>query len=516
MKERDSLIILCLFFFLLCPSPARAVPKEVMLFPDGARVTDVAKVRLLPEGKDRSRGIIIIPAQADPASLVVYPSREPRIRIEDMRWRNRKTDEDAKTQEFQKRAKALKYEKNRLEASRQALDAQIQFWQQQIKAKVKTSAEAGTLSSVIGKNIKTAFQERLNLLPEISECEKKIKALDEEFKLWEVSNKSKWEVTMLFSGNPAGEALITYSYNLTGCGWSPLYRLDAHPQKGEIQFIMEADIWQNSAENWNDVDITLSNSKPPSSLAPTELLSRIIKSRQEIQLKGKGTTGKTKSASQPPAQGMDKSNDAAADAGWNSFITWKAGKKTITLGSHQMIMIHEEIVPAAFTYLARPSKGPQAFIHASLHLPAVMEVMEVARGNVLFLLEGAMMGKKDLVSTGQDENIFFGIDPSVTATAAIVKQETNNSGDKKIYRRQWRINMENHHTFPIRMRIEEPMTASSDERIKISLDHSPAPSEQKSATLIWNFDLAAGENKELLIGWEIEAPANVEIDPEWG
>lgn len=508
----------CLLAILLLPSFCFAAPEEVTIFPQTTRVTEATKVRLLPEGKDLRKAVISLPGRADPDSFIAYPSPEARLKIEDLIWRRVARDEDAKTKDLRKRIKLLKGEKNSLEAALQALDAQIQFWQQQIKAKAKP-AETGVVAATIGKNIKKAHLEKLNLGPEIPRLDKKLNELEQDLKLSDAGNQNIWEVTMLLSGAAAGETMLTYTYTLTGCGWLPLYRLDARPQAREIRFAWEAEVWQNSGENWNDVNVALATGRPLTSFTPADIAPWIIKARpetrqdikQEIKTKAKRTSDKVKVAPQTSLTGASSTDEEAAPpVPQGAFILLNAGRKTVPTGARHKIKIREEIWSADFSYLARPGQGPQAFISAFFRFS---ETKEIPAGTAFFFHNGAMLGKRNFALSEQEGTLFFGQDPLITVTSHLLsKQDGSASGkEKKSYHRQWRFDAHNSRPFPVRLRIEEARPRSSDERIKITLNHDPPPSEQKPELLIWEIELPAGEKKSIHFGIDIEAPANLEI-----
>src|SRR3972149_7347208 len=100
-------LILALGIFIF-PVLSWAITREVTLFPQGARITGVAKVKLMPEGKELRKAVIAISGKADPASFAVRLPRETRLRIEDQVLRSAARDEDVKTRDLRTRIKNLK------------------------------------------------------------------------------------------------------------------------------------------------------------------------------------------------------------------------------------------------------------------------------------------------------------------------------------------------------------------------------------------------------------------------
>lgn len=491
----------CILVLLFFTCPAWAIPKEVTIFPQAARVTEITKVRLLPEGKELRKAVISVPGTTDPASFAAYPSPEAKLRLEDLAWRKSPRDEDAMIKDLRRQIKQLREERNGWQATLQSLDNQIQFWQQQTKARAKTTTEAGVIAAAIGKNIKKAVQDKLNLGPEIPRLDKKIKDLEEELNRTPGKGDQTWvwEVTILFSGlpagSPSGDVLLTYSYSLTGCGWQPAYRLDARPLRAEILFSQEAEVWQNSGQPWNDVVVQLATFTAPASfLAPDLLPPGNVKPREGVKAKAKRPADKAKILP-GPAEG-DEAPPALTS---EDLKLWPVGRKTIPSGSHLKIKLDEETWPAVFGYLARPSRNPQAFISALVDFPEARKIPPV---QALFSHQGALIGNGTFSLSGKQGFLFFGPDPQVMVSRQLLTDQSR--------RQQWRLEARNDHTAPIKLRIEESAPQAPDARIKVKL--LAAGAEEKLGLLSWEIGLAPGERKTLVYGLEIDSPADVEIE----
>ena len=132
---------LIIVLFLLFPISSMATVKEVTLFPNSAKITETAKINPhCDQGKCKT--IIILPAQADQESLVVSLPPQSRVKIEDARTKPIQVQDDARIAELRKQIAGLENEKKENQSKLQALEAQLQFWQAQTKAKTKTVADS--------------------------------------------------------------------------------------------------------------------------------------------------------------------------------------------------------------------------------------------------------------------------------------------------------------------------------------------------------------------------------------
>ena len=156
-----------MFFFAISPLSAWSAPREITFFPDSAQVVEVTKVKLHAEGKDMQKAIFVLPAQADPDSLVTRLPDGSKMKIEDQMWHQTDRQDDLKISDLRKQIDKLKMDRKSLQSTINALDVQIQFWQLQTKAKMKTVADAYNMSSAIGKNIKKAYLDKYGQEPEL-------------------------------------------------------------------------------------------------------------------------------------------------------------------------------------------------------------------------------------------------------------------------------------------------------------------------------------------------------------
>ncbi len=272
---------------LLDPTGASATPREVTLFPDSAGIVEVSRVTLQPAGSETHKAVVTLPGQALPDSLLVMLPPGSLLRIEDQSWRQVTHQDDARIAALRRRIQNLRTERIGIFAGIQALDAQLQFWQAQTKGRTKTVEEAGVLSALLAKNVKQTLQEKLALEPELVKVDNKIKELQEELSRSTGQKETLWEVTFLLGGPATGETTLTLTYSLTGCGWSPLYRLEARPRDGAILFIWDAEIWQSSGIDWKEVETSLATLPPRSTIAPPVLPPWIIRPRQAVPLKAR-------------------------------------------------------------------------------------------------------------------------------------------------------------------------------------------------------------------------------------
>ena len=521
MKHHKILLgmYFCFLLLFLHPSRIAAAPVEVTLFPASAQIVEKARLKVAPDG-DLKKAVFQLPAQADPDSLVTRVDAGGKIRIVDQTWRRIERIDDDRIRDLRKQIETLKGERNQVQSALRALEMQIQFWQMQTKAKVKSITDAAGYASAIGKNIRKAYEDKLAREPELDKLNARIKTLEEALNSAAGKKDTIWEVTLLLSGLPtAAEISVAYSYNLAGCGWSPLYRLEARPEKGQILFTWEAEIWQSSGQDWKQVALRLATLQPAPAIAPPDLPPWVIQPRQAVVFRSAARKNIRAEAMTAPEGSEDAMGEAAAPAPRESrsstFSLWELGKITLSAGARQRVKVQEEAWPVEFVHLIRPGLSGKAFVQALLNFP---ESLDIPSGMAIFLLDGAILGKRRFGFTGKEGALFFGEDPFVSAKVELLTKQSGEKTflvDRQTYRWEWRTEIENKRNTAVRVRIEEPVPQSRDERIRLTFKNEPAVSEVKNAVWIWNLDLPAGQKKSILTTVGLEAPKEMDLDLGW-
>ena len=113
----------------------------------------------------------------------------------------------------------------------------------------------------------------------MEKIDREIALAQEELKRAAGSQETAWEVTLLLGGRGPTELSLSYSYVLNGCGWLPLYRVEARPQEQRIFLAWDAEVWQSSGTDWVETRVNIATLQPPRSLKPPEFRPWIIQPR---------------------------------------------------------------------------------------------------------------------------------------------------------------------------------------------------------------------------------------------
>jgi uncharacterized protein (TIGR02231 family) len=504
---------LIIILILLFPISSMATVKEVTFFPNSAKISETAKIN--PQcDKGKCLSVITLPSQADPESLVVSLPPQSRVKIEDVQVKPIQVQDEIKIADLRKQIAGREEERKEMLAKLQALEVQLQFWQAQTKAKTKTLADTSKLADAIGKNVRRDHQEKLIIETQLEKIDKNIKKLKEELNQAAGKKETAWEITLTTSGSGQNEIALSYTYSLAGCGWLPLYRIEALPADKIISFSWDAEIWQSSGEDWKQVQLNVATLQPIINVAPPELPEWIIKPRVLYK------ASRSKNIAAAPLMEKEASDNEAlgampAETQNTTYSIWSLGKKNIPAGNRQRLKIKDESWPAEFLFLARPAINPQAFVRAQIKLD---QPAEIPSGQAIFVIDGAILGKREFSFAGSEEDLFFGTSPLISVTSSTI---TDQSGTKTIFQDkqtrswQWLIEAKNSSNADIKLRIEEPVPQARNKKIHLNFKQNPEPVEKDHAKFVWLLDVPAGQKKTIQNNIELEAPSDMNIDFGW-
>jgi hypothetical protein len=225
-------------------------------------------------------------------------------------------------------------------------------------------------------------------------------------------------------------------------------------------------------------------------------------------------------AAAPLVQKEDSSEDQAlgaapAETQNTTYSIWSLGKKNIPAGNRQRLKIKDESWPAEFLFLARPAINPQAFVRAQVKLT---QPTEIPPGQAIFVIDGAVLGKREFSFAGSEGTLFFGTSPLISVTSSTIADQ---SGEKTIFQDkqtrswQWLIEAKNSSNTDIKLRIEEPVPQARNKKIHLNFKQNPEPAEKDYAKFFWLLDVPAGQKKTIQNNIELEAPSDMNIDFGW-
>ncbi|MDR3175344.1 MAG: DUF4139 domain-containing protein [Desulfovibrio sp.] len=398
-----------------------------------------------------------------------------------------------------------------------ALEAEAAFWEKADASKISTVEEMEKLAEAIVGHL----PETQKALPALRrKLERTVKRIGEVERLLEGMGSERLSLSrcrVALDETPSAPQELVYSYMLGGCAWSPVYRLDAMPGSGLVLFRQEADVWQKSGFDWSGARISLATAFPSRQLSPRPLPGWPVGPlhpqlpRARKQEFNQGAVSEVMQPKPAPAVMQSAEPDLRETA---TFQQWDLGPRLFPSGERlHFTLVRDEEWKGDFRYILRPGVQDKGFLGVKAKLPAPREL---PRGLALYAVEGRMVGSASFACNGDEAELFFGPDALVSTSMRLLNRV---GGDRGLISKErsetweWEIKAVNGHSFPVNIRIEDPMPQPSEEAIRVLISSEPAPEKDEKGFYVWGRELAPRGEFLIRHRVEIKAPENVPFAP---
>jgi len=442
---------------------------------------------------------------------------------------------DEEIRVLEARSGGVEAKKSGLAAQKAFLESIRVAWGERISKELAvgrpTAAELQEAAGLVGNGISKIQEQALALTGEQQTLRNKIDALrrqrDESIGSRRQESKSV-EVTLDVARE--GGLTLTLTTLLPQAGWVPTYdvRLGAEAKNATLTF--RALVRQQTGEDWNAVDVTLSTARPATGGTPPELSPWHIALFRPQPPRPEATLYRGAAA---PAM-LSKQTEYSADAaGIDEFLAAEAAVETAQLSAEQSSVAfhiprpldipadgseHGSVValaelPVRMTFLAIPKLTPAVFLKAEMVNQGAYPLLP---GKVNTFVGNTYTGSAQLrkVAAGETFDLFFGSDDQLTVKRDEVKQhkEAGVFGRNRASYR-YRIEVQNLRKEAVTVTLRDQLPLADDAEIKIALEEPTLKPEEvrDDGRITWKMPLEAGEKKELSFGLMVEYPKEREV-----
>jgi uncharacterized protein (TIGR02231 family) len=523
--------------------------EEVTVFLDGAQIFRTGKTQL-----QAGRSELVVKGLSsllDPSSIVVRGKGNFTVlgvensnnyftltndSIQFLNWQNKQEELEEKVAKEDQAILVYSQEKTALDQAMELRNTQT----------VQKSLEV--------KDLVDFFRNRsFEIYQKIEECQKRKKALNEELtklvKQMEGSNlnnpKYSTEVRILVNADQGGTAEILLSYVVRGASWHPEYDIRVNEVNKPMVVKSKAVVVQNTAENWKEVQLTLSTGSPNKS-AIKPILNPYYLNYYSNSYGGYLQESKALSNTSPaPAAylgGLRKAENASLalyekQAKQKAEMRFDQGQLASTLqvsqtegatntsfeikmpysipsdGKNHMVEIGETAIPAEYQYQAVPKLDKEAFLVAQV---VDWEKYDLMQANANIFLEGTFTGRTVINpgNPGDTLSLTLGRDKGILIKREKVKDYSKNQSlgtDKKV-ERKFDISIRNNKKEAIKLVLEDQIPVSQNAEIEVeALDLSGAELDEATGHLKWELNLEPSKEQRIKFGYKMKYPKNASI-----
>ena len=514
--------------------------ESVIVYPDGATVTRVIRTDL-PAG-DSTLVARDFPTSLDPASLRIEGEGSARLLIGAIDARPPRPEPPATLPELDRQIEALHDERGALDDKIAAATARRKFaerFAESAPAGLGDKGEARPLSD--WRAAFAAIAEEVAVAgTAIREAGVRQRDIDREIARLEAQRNTnpprKMEVRIDLSADAASKATLRVSYTVRGARWQPLYdaRLNtsARDREPALELVRRAEIVQQTGEDWTDVALSLATAMTAKGGDAPELRPLIVRypepprplaapapaasAQFEQSLRGRAAESglALKSAPAPASE-----QEATLDTGGFQAVFQIAGRVTVPADQGaKSFRIGTTTIAPKLMIRAAPVLDSTGYLEASF---TQSEDAPLLPGRIAVYRDGIYVGRGQMKLTPKGEilHLGFGADEKINITRAIVRKVEGSTGiisTAKTDEREFRITVRNGHATPVSIAIEDQMPVSEIADVQVELlPVTTPPSERdpkdRRGVLVWNFDAAPGEVRDIKLAWRVRWPADKAI-----
>lgn len=504
----------------------------VTVFPDRARVTRTGAASL--EAGTHQLEVEALPLGLDPASIRARArgTSPGRIMSVDVRKTHYAETPAEEAQRLEEKLETLRRQDQALADRAESLTRTVEHLDALLEA---SSTYAYALSS--GKTDLDAHERLLTFYREkrdparksFRELEGERQRLAREIEqvmrqLKEVSSalsRQRYTAQIDFETEEQGEFEFDLLYQVSGCGWAPLY--DLRLMADGLETTLLGHVHQRTGEDWPAVDLTLSTAYPALAGVLPELDPWFLDEARPPEPRKVPTPAQAVMAA-PAAGGesveaatrLPEVGHATAEVRQSgASVTFRVGGKQDIPGdgAPRKVTIGIQKLDPEIDYVTTPRLADAAY--RRLRTENETTWMFLSGPAQLFDREDFLgTSRMPLTAPGETFELYFGADDRFRVERELVRRDVDKSfiGDRRRIQFAYEISLENHTGESQKILARDQIPLARHEEIKVKLDSAqPKPEVDRLHRLEWALSLQPGEKSVIEFAFSVEYPRQLRI-----
>lgn len=314
---------------------------------------------------------------------------------------------------------------------------------------------------------------------------------------------------------------FTIRYLVQRAGWKPVYDVRVKDLESPVSLLFKAEVYQNTAVNWNNVQLRFSNGNPNLGGEAPELQTYYIDFfRPEPKTRQSDQRVKSLQESFQPrnAAGVQMSSAARAEA---DRVVTTATENQTTLeyvveepytidsgGDNLSVDLNQYELQATYEYYAAPKLDRDAFLIA--YVPN-WNTYQLLQGKARLFFEETFVGESTLEAQTLNDtlDLSLGRDQRVVIERKKVDDFTQKRflGSNQVESRGYKITVRNRKSQPVTINVSDQLPVSRNSDIEVTATElSGGKRNTQTGEVSWELDIPAGEQQELTFGYEVKYP----------
>lgn len=316
---------------------------------------------------------------------------------------------------------------------------------------------------------------------------------------------------------------LSFSYLVSGAGWTPLYDLKSDVLSNKVNLTYKAQVFQNTGVNWDNVKLTISTNNPYMNKTKPTLhpwyIDYYAYSQPAYGAYGYATPAPTTvdSYSKQSSKDMEDQlnlNTAMTSAQFVTMVNQVISAEfridlPYTIESNNeahMVLIKNQDLGASFKYYSVPKLDPSVYLVAQISKLDELQLVP-AKANIFF--DGTYMGETYIDPTNMEDtlNLSLGKDPNIIIKRTLLKKESKEKiiGAQKERINSFEIEVKNLKSTSIELIIQDQIPITTNAEIEIeSLENSRAKLDATTGIMEWEIDLKTKESKKIGFSYKVK------------
>ena len=335
--------------------------------------------------------------------------------------------------------------------------------------------------------------------------------------------RSANEVTISLDVKKAGSYALEFSYVVYNAQWVPAYDIRTNGANEDLQLTYKGRVRQNTGNDWDKVNITLSSGNPAIGGNPPSFYNWYLTQYEKENSKRKYR------AANAPAYDVD--DDAAEELSMD--VTY-AGNQVETLVSidqnvvntefkinipysvpsdNQYVEVENQVITlnSDYKHYAAPRSKESAFLLASVTDWIKYNLLP---GDANIYFNKTFVGNSFIdPNQGSDTlDLSLGIDPSVVIKREQVQDfcQTKNIGAKKLTSKGFEISVMNTKQQSVTLELVDQIPLSKNNSIEVELlELSGGKLDEETGKVTWEVNIAPGESVSKVLKFSVKYPKKV-------
>ncbi len=335
----------------------------------------------------------------------------------------------------------------------------------------------------------------------------------------QVSDAAAAEVHVEVWAAAAGHYTVQVDYVVPGACWRPYHRAQlVELVKGNepvLHFASEGCVWQNTGEDWTDVQFVFSTERPSLGMEPPPLIGEqlhvqrksevlVVEAReQEVQTTGLGAAPRQRSLELP---GIDDGGEA---------LKLRSTSKASVPGDGRphRVPLMSFTSPSNIESVLMPELA-EAVVQKSTHVNRSQ--LPILAGPVDLVREGGFVGRSSLLYIAPGENFAVGWGPDgavrVQRTVELAKEDRGVMSSWTSQAHLVKVKISNLGAQEKRVHVTERVPVSEIEKLRIEVDPAGTSDKQRpdsNGFVHWKFELPAFGRRTIELRYIVRKHADV-------